>query len=915
LTEIVRNKWVWISLGAILILLMLSTLLYSSFTADKVNYQETNDSLVISNSKYEIAFRSNNGGIAYILDKQYNEKLSIGNRENVLWWAFMSDDQSLNSKKTHGFTYDWNASKGVLSLQYKGELQVDVTAQFGQDNRILLNANVINNSANIIQSFRFPYELKASSEEVIDGLLPMLPGAKLKPAFFTENNSFEDQYPGVMFANLTALRTRNSNLSLYDLHAKDKPIATMNLGFKNQVDDAGKTAFIHNYSTWINPKEEWSTPTIVMEVGGDYPQIIQSYRELNKIGDYHSLDDKLGQDKESYLQLPFMKLDISALGQQNWNTLKSNYVDKLDYNSVLHLVGFQPGGHDENYPDFLPPDPKWGTQEELQSFIQYAKDKGHRIIPYTNFSWWGVGSPTFNNLPSGVELKDVVVQQRSVNLIKEDYGSHSGYVMNMNHPFVTERIGKEHKKLLDAGVDGIFEDQWGIRNAPFLFNEGYLGNADESNAYFEGVRKYFASSARKMYTEDGSDVLADDTVGFMGTNYLWDLLGYRKKTASYTEYYPFVGMLLRDKVLLYQHDLAAETMTDSKDQLRWNLAMGYHLSGDLFNGTDNPWINLAGAFQKHVLAPYGDSLVKEYKQLLPGITETNFDKYTVLANWDIEKPYALDDQFTLSSGGFEVRSTDQNIRAGSYIRYNGIDLDQGEHYLIERRSDASIHVYQPIGSDTTINILKHTKWKHVLAAAYGSNGAKIADLPVTETGNIAQFDYIRLINEQKVAFVELKGSDQPSTIKDIPFSKMKEAINLALNKEVVSTTDTAKEFSAALAVDGDPFTYWESMPKRFPQTITVNLGEKQWINRISLSLPPLDAWEARTEEIEILGSLDGQSFETIFKPSKVIFDPMNKNRVDIKLDGASTHFLRLNITENTVWPAAQVSEIEVYIEK
>lgn len=69
---------------------------------------------------------------------------------------------------------------------------------------------------------------------------------------------------------------------------------------------------------------------------------------------------------------------------------------------------------------------------------------------------------------------------------------------------------------------------------------------------------------------------------------------YMTNPLRYTEYYPLAGMLFRDKVLLYQHDLAAETMTDNKDMLRWNAAMGYNLSGDLYTGVNNPWLAVIG---------------------------------------------------------------------------------------------------------------------------------------------------------------------------------------------------------------------------------------------------------------------------------------------------------------------------------
>src|SRR5260221_13072607 len=98
-------------------------------------------------------------------------------------------------------------------------------------------------------------------------------------------------------------------------------------------------------------------------------------------------------------------------------------------------------------------------------------------------------------------------------------------------------------------------------------------------------------------TEVGVDVLADNGVGFMGTNYLWDILGYRGATAPYTSYYPMSAMLFRDKVLLYQHDLAAESWTKNKDMLRWNLAQGYSLSNAFYNqisgglNMGNTWLN------------------------------------------------------------------------------------------------------------------------------------------------------------------------------------------------------------------------------------------------------------------------------------------------------------------------------------
>ncbi|QGQ94384.1 discoidin domain-containing protein [Paenibacillus psychroresistens] len=908
--KLINRKLVYGLIGGLIIMAGLLYLVLKPTGNQEVKFKKANELIQIGNSHYTIAFNSTTGGIEYILDAKTKQNITGENRGGTLWWAFMDNDAPHNSLTDSKFSYNWSKKKDELALHYTGPVNVDVTVNFTANNRIYMQANVKNQTKDILKSFRFPYELKVTANQVVDGMLPMIPGARLASEFFEENISFDDQYPGVMFAAYVALKTKGSSLALYDLNTK--PLATVNVGFSGQNDDPGKSGIIHNYKTWIEPEKSWKSPTIVMEIGGEYSDSIKSYRELNQIDKFPAISEKLGKDWPQYAQLPMLKLDISAQKEASWDTLKANVVDKLDYGSMLHLVGFQTGGHDENYPDFIPPDPQWGSPEALKTFIQAAKDKGNRIVPYTNFSWWGVNSSTLNTLPAASPLTEIAVKMVDTTNIKEDYGPHSGYVMNINDPFVTSRIADEHKKLLDAGMDGVFEDQWGIRNAPYVYNKSIPANTDPSNAYFEGVRNYFAaSSSQKMYTEDGTDVLAEHTTGFMGTNYLWDKLGYRANTVLFTEYYPLVGMLERDKVMLYQHDLAKETMTDNKDMLRWNVAMGYNLSGDLFNGIDNDWIRLIQIFQKYVLANYGDAIVKDYKQLTPKQTLTDFGPYKVTANWDLDNAYVMSPELSLSPGGFDIASADSLVRAGSYSRYNGVDLDTGEHNLVEIRDEKQIRVFQPVGSDTSLKVKKIKAWTHVQASAFKADGTKIADIPVEENGEDIKFDYISKILEQQVAYVELINSTKLSEIKDVPFHKVKFELNLALKMPALSTSDATMQLPASLATDGDSFTYWESAKDIFPQTLSVNLGKMNKVSKITLKLPPKDDWATRDQEIQVQSSSDGVKYTELIPVKVYSFDPKVLNVVEIPFKPTETQYLQLIITNNTGWPAAQISEFEV----
>lgn len=908
-----KNIWLLLSISIVIvvalgyIIISLGWLGYSGKVQMNINEEE--GLIVVRNQKYEIAFNTDNGGIKYVKQHGTDEYLSLGNQ--TLWWAILNDDTSVQSMNSESFTYNWKKDDFELNMQYRGALEVDIDVRFANDDRIYMTATVMNGTGETIKSFRFPYELKIDQSGVRDAILPMLPGARLKDTFFQESNSYSDQYPGVMFASYLSMRTNKGNLAMYDLG--EKTTLLTEIGYKHQINDSGKTSFVHNYNTWIESDQKWSSPTVVLEIGGDYNTSIFSYRELNRINDYRSLEDKLGDETKKYFELPLYKTDISAIKEANWNNLTTNFIDKMNYNGMIHLVGFQTGGHDENYPDFIPPDPQWGGDSAFQKFVKDAKQRGNIIVPYTNMSWWGINSPTLDQLPTGTTLANIIVEKENGRLMQEDYGSHSGFVANTGHPFFQQRINEEHRKLIDiAGFDGIFEDQWGIRNSPYVFNESIPEGTDPSTAYFQGVRGYFKSLTHKVYIEDGTDVLADDTVGFMGSTYLWDLLGYRKNTASYTEYYPLAGMLMRDKVMFYHHNLAAETMTDDQEMLRWNLAMGYNLSADFYNGVTSPWVDAIGVFQKYVLAGYVDQLVVNFEQLTASVTATDFTTHIVTSNWDSEETYILDDNTTLSIGGYDVTADDGSVRAGNYSRYNGFDLDPGDHNLVEVREKDVIRIYQPIGADTTLKIKEGDKWDHTVVIAYESDGTKITDLPVQEVDEYVIFDYIAQIKEQKVGYIELINSKQPSEATE-SFPKVKEDVNLALGMKTTASSLTDAAFDPKLTVDGDPFTYWESTAKKFPQWLTVDLGEAKTVSKIKLRLPPQDAWEQRIQEIEVQGSSDGTNYTTLVHPQSYTYDPKSGNSVEILLEeGVMTKFIRITITSNTAWPAAQVSELEIY---
>jgi hypothetical protein len=138
--------------------------------------------------------------------------------------------------------------------------------------------------------------------------------------------------------------------------------------------------------------------------------------------------------------------------------------------------------------------------------------------------------------------------------------------------------------------------------------------------------------------------------------------------------------------------------------------------------------------------------------------------------------------------------------------------------------------------------------------------------------------------------------------------------NLALH-----TTPTASGsqdgYPPINATDGNTGSYWESTNHAFPQSITVDLGSVKSIRRLVLTLPPDAAWTTRVQAIIVLTSTDGTAFSTALPSAAYTFDPTTKNTVTVPLGAGPpvrARYLRLTVTGNTGWPAAQFSEIEVF---
>ncbi|WP_428957759.1 CARDB domain-containing protein [Streptomyces sp. cg35] len=133
------------------------------------------------------------------------------------------------------------------------------------------------------------------------------------------------------------------------------------------------------------------------------------------------------------------------------------------------------------------------------------------------------------------------------------------------------------------------------------------------------------------------------------------------------------------------------------------------------------------------------------------------------------------------------------------------------------------------------------------------------------------------------------------------------AQNVALGRPVTAG-GTHDGYPAGNVTDGSQATYWEGPTGSFPQWVQIDLGRTVDIDDVVLKLPA--SWEARTETVAVQGSSDGRDFTTLSAAAKRAFAPGSGNKVTVDVT-AKARYVRVQVSDNTGWNAAQLSEVEV----
>ncbi|WP_042392969.1 choice-of-anchor D domain-containing protein [Streptacidiphilus carbonis] len=159
--------------------------------------------------------------------------------------------------------------------------------------------------------------------------------------------------------------------------------------------------------------------------------------------------------------------------------------------------------------------------------------------------------------------------------------------------------------------------------------------------------------------------------------------------------------------------------------------------------------------------------------------------------------------------------------------------------------------------------------------------------------------------------VTSNANNSPTTV-GLSGTGIDSSTDIAAGRQATASSSNGAYVPANLT-DADASTYWESANGSFPQWAQVDLGQSYSVGKVVLKLPPATAWSARTETLSVQGSTDGTTFSNIVGSAGYTFDPnADNNTVTITFNAATARYVRVNVTANTGWSAAQLSDFEVF---
>lgn len=435
--------------------------------------------------------------------------------------------------------------------------------------------------------------------------------------FFTYSLAYPDA-----FADFEHLESVAGNASVYRVQpqtaepwagAKDHSVIFVPGRLGCGGDENGGYAD-RSFATYVEAGNTWTTPAVRLTVGRPALQALRDYAAANAFT--RTLRDKMSPETLGKFANSVMLFYAGAA------TDKTRYLGRLPVPTLLHFSDYLKGGFDKEYPDHLPPNPRFGTPQEMREFFDRAHQLGHLVMPYTNPTWWcdHPRGPTFEREGDAPLLRNL-----DGSLSYERYGTagNDGWTICHWHPGVQAANRRTVRQFTDEyPVDVLFQDQCGARTWRYDMNPA----SPTPYAYTDGLLSMVAEDCRTkpLSTESGWDRVVNYESQLCGMSWetvpteggpSWRRLLKYSISPRVWEVFPVAQAIAHDKVAMIHHDLGQ--FVTNRQVLSWSLGLGYCMSYRMAAQTvesDGPreWLYWLDRIQKSVCARYLGQPVTEF---------------------------------------------------------------------------------------------------------------------------------------------------------------------------------------------------------------------------------------------------------------------------------------------------------------
>jgi hypothetical protein len=350
-----------------------------------------------------------------------------------------------------------------------------------------------------------------------------------------------------------------------------------------------------------------TTPVTRLQAVPDVYAAGKAFRQANGIT--RTMEERIDPEfLQKFIQLPMIA--DADVHRTNY-TQNREQIKKLPP-CIYHLTFYMRGDFDKQYPDLMPPLPRWGTAENFKALAAQIKEKGGMFMPYTNPTMWcdAPRGPTFQKAGDAPLQLDL-----NGGKVRESWGATTSWATCMWHPAV-RAINDEVIRMFreDYPVDIVFQDQVGARPLP-MGAAGYDLNpaSPAPHARIEGFLSQSQADAKRavLGTEDFWVMLAKSYLLGQGLNESTVRLTPEKAMmkdrypTDAWEFFPVNALLTHGQTSVFY----IRTGLGLPDhQIAWALALGNGMYAEYsyFNSTeaDTDRIRYLAELQKAIAARY-----------------------------------------------------------------------------------------------------------------------------------------------------------------------------------------------------------------------------------------------------------------------------------------------------------------------